>query len=73
MTEREHKLRVRIDLLMDQRDELERQRDQLAGRLLEAEKQGRVGGWCVYCGTRVPFSRRACPAHQDLARLERVA
>jgi RNA polymerase-binding transcription factor DksA len=60
------RLRERIDQIADERDDL-------AMRLLDATKQNRIGGWCAYCGTRIPLNRRACPGHSDLPRLENPA
>lgn len=67
----ETRLRGRVDLLTDQRDELERQRDLLAWRILQLERRlGGSKGRCVYCGEPTGARDGACRAHGDLPRLE---
>ena len=71
VTGREHRLRSRIDLLMGQRDQLERQRDRLAGRVVRLERRlGYTTAHCRYCGAPTAARDGACSAHADLLRLE---
>ena len=71
VTSCEYRLRQRVDLLTDQRDELERQRDLLAGRVLMLERRlGGHRGRCRYCGEPTGDRDGACSAHGDLPRLE---
>lgn len=67
----EQKLRARIDLLRDQRDELEQQRDRLAGRVVRLERRlGYQFTHCRYCGRPTEARDGACNAHADLPRLD---
>jgi hypothetical protein len=65
MTEREWRLRKRIDALTDERDRLRR---------LKAPKslKGVATRHCVYCGARTRTSRlvAACPCHRDLVAVD---
>lgn len=63
MTARELRLRERIDLLTDERDEVIGQNERLRRRL--AGKRMRQ---CAYCGAATP--NRACASHSDLLRLD---
>lgn len=67
MTERELRLRTRIDTLVDR----DQEKAQIIARLeREVRKLRRRGGMrCVYCGVPTRCSR-ACPSHRDLLTLE---
>lgn len=65
MTDREYRLRERIDALRDERDALLQRVEQLEARLRRKPKR------CAYCGAPTG-GRITCRAHRDLLRLDEV-
>lgn len=66
MTDRELRLRTKIDALSDEKEAL-------AKRVAELERRARQRpNRCQYCGEPTRGSR-ACPSHRDLLTLEWVA